>query len=56
MLWPYARVEDHMCQIAPEGFVREGSPDGADALVWAFTELMLEDQASVAMFLTKRHP
>lgn len=26
-----------------------------DALVWALTELMLEDQASVAMFLTKRH-
>ena len=48
-------LEDQMCQIAPEGFVGEGSPDRADALVWALTELMLEDQASVAMFLTKRH-
>lgn len=47
-------LEDQMCQIAPEGFVGEGSPDRADALVWALTELMLEDQASVAMFLTKR--
>lgn len=36
-------LEDQMCQIAPEGFVGEGSPDRADALVWALTELMLND-------------
>jgi phage terminase large subunit-like protein len=34
-------LEDQMCQIAPEGFVGEGSPDRADALVWALTELMI---------------
>lgn len=34
-------LEDQMCQIAPEGYVGEGSPDRADALVWAITELML---------------
>jgi len=34
-------LEDQMCQIAPEGYVGEGSPDRADALVWALTELMI---------------
>lgn len=34
-------LEDQMCLIAPEGYVGEGSPDRADALVWAITELML---------------
>ncbi len=38
----FSELEDQMCQIAPEGFVGEGSPDRADALVWALTELMLE--------------
>lgn len=51
----FPELEDQMCQIAPEGFVGEGSPDRADALVWALTDLMLDDQAQVAMFLTKRH-
>lgn len=51
----FPELEDQMCSIAPEGYVGEGSPDRADALVWALTELMLEDQANVAMFLTKRH-
>jgi phage terminase large subunit-like protein len=35
-------LEDQMCNIAPEGFVGEGSPDRADALVWALTELMVD--------------
>lgn len=35
-------LEDQMCLIAPEGYVGEGSPDRADALVWALTELMLD--------------
>lgn len=39
-------LEDQMCQIAPEGYVGEGSPDRADALVWAITELMLGVQPS----------
>lgn len=38
----FPELEDQMCQIAPEGFVGEGSPDRADALVWALTELMLD--------------
>lgn len=42
-------LEDQMCQIAPEGFVGEGSPDRADALVWALTELMLADYYEYGM-------
>lgn len=37
----FPELEDQMCSIAPEGYVGEGSPDRADALVWALTELML---------------
>lgn len=39
----FPELEDQMCSIAPEGYVGEGSPDRADALVWALTELMLDD-------------
>jgi phage terminase large subunit-like protein len=35
-------LEDQMCQIGPDGYIGEGSPDRADALVWALTELMLD--------------
>lgn len=35
-------LEDQMCNFTASGFVGEGSPDRADALVWALTELMLE--------------
>ena len=34
-------LEDQMCNFTASGFVGEGSPDRADALVWALTELML---------------
>ncbi len=34
-------LEDQCCLIGPDGFIGEGSPDRADALVWAITELML---------------
>lgn len=39
-------LEDQMCQIGPSGYIGEGSPDRADALVWALTELMMVKQAS----------
>lgn len=35
-------LEDQMCNFTPQGFIGEGSPDRADALVWALTELMLD--------------
>lgn len=34
-------LEDQCCQIGPDGYIGEGSPDRADALVWALTELMV---------------
>lgn len=33
-------LEDQMCAMAPSGYMGEGSPDRADALVWCITELM----------------
>jgi hypothetical protein len=38
-------LEDQMCNFTANGFVGEGSPDRADALVWALTELMLGENA-----------
>jgi hypothetical protein len=35
-------LEDQMVNMTTAGFVGEGSPDRADALVWALTELMLK--------------
>jgi len=32
-------LEDQMCAMTPAGYVGEGSPDRADALVWALSEL-----------------
>lgn len=39
-----ALLEDQLCLMGPSGFAGEGSPDRADALVWALTELMLEPE------------
>lgn len=33
-------LEDQMCGFSTAGYIGEGSPDRADALVWALTELM----------------
>ena len=37
----FPQLEDQMVAMTPSGYVGEGSPDRADALVWALTELML---------------
>lgn len=37
----FADLEDQMCNFTSNGYVGDGSPDRADALVWALTELML---------------
>lgn len=34
-------LEDQMCNFTSTGYVGDGSPDRADALVWALTEVML---------------
>jgi phage terminase large subunit-like protein len=37
------QLEDQLCGFTPSGFIGEKSPDRADAMVWALTELMLDD-------------
>ena len=37
----FGALEDQCCQIGADGYAGEGSPDRADALVWALTELMV---------------
>ena len=37
----FADLEDQLCNFTANGYVGENSPDRADALVWALTELML---------------
>lgn len=51
----FTEMEDQCCLIGHDGYVGEGSPDRADALVWALTELMLDEIAAPAMFLKSRH-
>ncbi len=38
----FPELEDEMCAMAPEGYVGDGSPDRADAAIWALTELMIQ--------------
>ena len=42
--WP--ELEDQMCDFGPGGLSNGASPDRLDALVWALTELMLNDRAA----------
>jgi phage terminase large subunit-like protein len=37
------KLEEQMCLFSREGYKGEKSPDRADAMVWAVTELMLGD-------------
>ena len=38
-------LEDQMCQMTPQGYQGEGSPDRLDALVWALYALLVEPAA-----------
>lgn len=35
-------LEDQLCSMTSEGYIGKGSPDRADAMVWAIAELMLD--------------
>jgi phage terminase large subunit-like protein len=37
----FPQLEDQMCSFTTLGYIGQGSPDRADALVWAITELIL---------------
>jgi phage terminase large subunit-like protein len=39
-------LEEQMCQMTPQGFQGQGSPDRVDALVWALHELVIEAGAT----------
>lgn len=49
----FADLEDQLCNFTPSGYIGDGSPDRADALVWALTELMLTPQAE-AWLMTRK--
>lgn len=46
----FAALEDQLCAFTTAGFRGEGSPDHADALVFAVTELMLKENAAIIEF------
>ena len=41
---PLTQLEDEVCAFTADGYDGAGSPDAADAFVWAITELCLEDR------------
>jgi len=47
----FPELEDQMCQMATDGFLGEGSPDRLDALVWALSDLMLEEPSVLEQYL-----
>jgi phage terminase large subunit-like protein len=47
-------LEDQLCAFTTQGYRGEGSPDHADALVFAITELLLEENAALLEFYRLR--
>ena len=43
----FADLEDQMCNFTASGYVGDSSPDRADAMVWALTELMLDHKPTI---------
>jgi phage terminase large subunit-like protein len=50
----FAVLEDQLCAFTVQGYRGEGSPDHADALVFALTELMLKDGAAIIEFYRRQ--
>lgn len=48
-------LEDQMAAFTTEGYQGAGSPDRADALVWALTELMLGDAPSFGIMVKSKY-
>lgn len=55
MVGYFPELEDEMTFFTTEGYQGAGSPNRADALVWAITELMLGPAKTAGVFLTSRH-
>ena len=47
-------LEDQLCAFTTQGYRGEGSPDHADALVFAITELMLKENAAILEFYRRQ--
>ena len=47
-------LEDQLCAFTTAGYRGEGSPDHADALVFAIGELLLHDRASILEFYRRK--
>ena len=47
-------LEDQLCAFTTAGYRGEGSPDHADALVFAVTELMLKENAPIIEFYRRQ--
>ena len=41
----FPELEDQLCALTWAGFMGQGSPDRADAMVWAMTELFEKPRA-----------
>lgn len=50
----FADLEDQLCNMTTSGYVGDGSPNNADAYVWAFTELMLGAGSSPSAYSDAR--
>ena len=50
----FAALEDQLIAFTPDGYVGEGSPDRADAMIWALTELMLQESPMEPWFARAR--
>ena len=50
----FTALEDQLTAFTTEGYVGEGSPDRADAMIWALTELMLQQSVMEPWFAIAR--
>jgi phage terminase large subunit-like protein len=50
----FAVLEDQLCAFTTAGYRGEGSPDHADALVFALSELMLKEQDAILEYYRRR--
>ncbi|MGH6879145.1 MAG: DNA-packaging protein [Rhizomicrobium sp.] len=50
----FPALEDQLVAFTPDGYVGEGSPDRADAMIWALTELMLQEDVMEPWFALAR--
>jgi phage terminase large subunit-like protein len=51
----FPELEDQLAQFNTEGYQGGGSPDRADALVWALTELMLGETPAMGMLVKRKN-